>query len=216
MKLSIILAIVGIILTGNAPARAQTKTKWSGLQGKLLVESREVTLPNNENKDYGGQLIWKMGVVAPAGAVNKRVGDQKGLEGQEVRLSVGPYVSISSGTGGRFNVKERKGPLQGMLLTYPTEADSTQLSLEKEVADNSVWKVHDWKFQSSKEGRPENARNAYSEYSTVEFRLEARNRAGWFLFVDDQSRIRITKDSAKKYWINVSYESFHDDLKDGK
>lgn len=213
MKRSIVLAILGTILSGYEPTTAETKTKWSGLQGWLLVYEQEVTLPDKERQKEGERLVWYMSEVVSAGQTPNRFKKQN--EFQEVRLHVGPYEKTYS-KGSRFGVNRQKGPLQGMLLSYPLEVESTQLKLEKEVTDNSVWKVHDRISKSNRRQEAGRRDKSYTEFRTFEFRLEARHRPGWFLFVDDKSRIRLTNDPAQKLWIKVEYETFHDDLKDGK
>ncbi len=228
--MSRLLAVpLGVVLAAFGIARFAIFTQleiWTGLQGSVVVDGKAVELPS---------LIWSIAPVdkpdgtpllpeTPAPAMAKRYPNFRKSETVNPvtqRLTFEQPVTVRvRGEKVEFTSAPRTSQttpsdFDRLYLSYPESADSRQLGLVQEPSKQTEWKIVSAERDISRKKHGVDGFQ-FEIRQMTRFRLEAKNRPGWFLTKNDDGLLCLTQELPDDEFLRLEHEVFYDDLSDGK
>jgi hypothetical protein len=212
------------LLAAAAPACASfpnfsisiVREKWNGLAGVVSKEGEQVKLPDSlweikcAAKPEGDVVIPTpiVPLINRLPAINERLARFDVADPVVLRIRGEKIKNERAGS----KSTTIPGDHDGLYLGYSMKDTKRQLMLYQKPGKETEWKVVDGERAMSKS----RGEYQYDITQTVRFRLEAANRPGWFLSVDEDHRLCLATEAPKKRIIDLDIEKRYDDLSDGK
>lgn len=175
---------------------------WTGLTGTVLLDGKEKTLP---------KLVWDRQSVLKPRLKDGPPGTPREIDYVTLRVR-GTRI-----TRGRPNQVLEKSEFDGYCLCYPLEGEPGPLTLSKDAGKSAQWRWTEPKEPSPEVRRTNFGRGSgYYSSHTESSALEARNRPGWFLTVDEGGRLTLSNVRPPKHVVTVKQSLYFDDENDGK